>query len=458
LIILAFFNVTKESQQMHSLFLALSLLFISLPLVVKAEESLENRIKSLESQLAELKDTLAKTSQNNATFVNKEQPNVTIDTNGLVVSSDDKQASFSLGAYAHMDSRFFINDDSDLATDSFLVRRARLDMRFKYKDMSLVFVPDFGGDSPSIQNAYVDYKPLDAFGLQLGKTKIPFSLEQLTSSNSIDFTELSLTRNFIPSRDIGIMAYGKPIDELSYQIGIFNGALENTSSNSDNGDGKDFIGRVFTTPFNDQKGSLLEKLGVGVAASIAQREGTTGETELGSYRTPAQSTFFRYDSNSVADGTFWRVSPQAYYFYGPFGLMGEYVISAQDVTNNQTSTSLQHGAWNIQASLMLTGEDNTYNSWPIIHSPFDPAHNQWGAWKLAARYGELSLDDETFPVFANLSSSASKAQNIGVALSGYLDSYIRLTMDYERSAFEGGAIIGDRETEHAITSRVTVAF
>ena len=45
----------------------------------------------------------------------------------------------------------------------------------------------------------------------------------------------------------------------------------------------------------------------------------------------AQAIFFRYNVSAVANGNRYLISPQAYYYVGPFGLLGEYVQTAQDV-------------------------------------------------------------------------------------------------------------------------------
>ncbi len=50
------------------------------------------------------------------------------------------------------------------------------------------------------------------------------------------------------------------------------------------------------------------------------------------YTTDGQQKFFTYNKNVNATGVHWRLSPQTYYYYGPFGLLGEYVISDQHVS------------------------------------------------------------------------------------------------------------------------------
>src|ERR1043165_5464236 len=85
---------------------------------------------------------------------------------------------------------------------------------------------------------------------------------------------------------------------------------------------------------------------------------------LPGYTTDGQQQFFAYNpvSNAVvvASGEHWRLSPQAYYFLGPFGLMGEYMISDQKVSRTVTaplaSARLDNRAWQISGWWVLTGE------------------------------------------------------------------------------------------------------
>src|SRR5205823_10614266 len=117
---------------------------------------------------------------------------------------------------------------------------------------------------------------------------------------------------------------------------------------------------------------------------------TTGGT-LAGYTTDGQQQFFAYNPASnaivVADGEHWRLAPQAYYFVGPFGLMGEYVISDQRVSRvgvaPAASARLENTAWQISGSWVLTGEAATYGR-VVPRNSFDPREGSWGALQLVA--------------------------------------------------------------------------
>ena len=74
-------------------------------------------------------------------------------------------------------------------------------------------------------------------------------------------------------------------------------------------------------------------------------------------RTASSSSLPTPTPRGVANGQHWRLSPQGYYYYGPLSLMGEYVISDQEVRNGAHSADLQNKAWEISGGWVLTGED-----------------------------------------------------------------------------------------------------
>ena len=62
----------------------------------------------------------------------------------------------------------------------------------------------------------------------------------------------------------------------------------------------------------------------------------------------------------IADGQAIRFSPQAYYSYGSFGLLTEYITSSQEVALGTDSDKLTNTGWQVAASYVLTGEAASY--------------------------------------------------------------------------------------------------
>lgn len=284
---------------------------------------------------------------------------------------------------------------------------------------------------------------------------MPFGLERLQSSTDTRFVEDALSTNLTPNRDVGLMghgAVGKGL--LEYQAGIFNGVPDGGNSESDVDSGKELAARLFVNPFKNGDSEPLKGLGAGAAVTYGEQ---SGAGNLGSYKTAGQETFFRYRSDVTAAGPHTRVSPQAYYYYRSFGLLGEWIRSAQEVSRGAASDRISNGGWQATASYVLTGEKNSYKGIDPAR-PFDPRKGGWGAWELAARYSRLDVDATAFPTFANPDQSAESARAWAVGLNWYPNRNVKVMLDYERTAFVGGSPRGDRDDEHAAFVRFQVSF
>ena len=89
----------------------------------------------------------------------------------------------------------------------------------------------------------------------------------------------------------------------------------------------------------------------------------TGLPNNNGYVTDGQQQFFAFNATTVADGEHWRVAPQTYYYVGPFSLLGEYTISAQNVRQTVApfqQALLRNTGWQVAAGWVLTGEDATF--------------------------------------------------------------------------------------------------
>jgi phosphate-selective porin OprO/OprP len=329
----------------------------------------------------------------------------------------------------------------------------------------------------------LNYRYAPWLQVQAGKYKAPLGLEQLQPDPYTLFNERSLVTALGPNRDVGAELKGDVFDgRISYAAGIFNGVGDGrNSSNADFEDDKAFVGRLFFQPFKKTDLSFLQGFGFGVAGSFEdmQRTGnnnglpsTTGGS-LPGYYTAGQQQFFAYNATNamvVADGQHWRLSPQGYYYYGPFGFLGEYVISNQRVGHTETnvllfSKELEHTAWQIAGSWVLTGEDAAYGSSVVPLRSFNPREGGWGALQLVARYGELNLDRGTFPLFSDNRTSAHRAQEWSVGLNWYLNRNVLFKTSFSHTDFSGGGGAGTsapanvtRHDENVFFTRIQLAF
>jgi len=221
---------------------------------------------------------------------------------------------------------------------------------------------------------------------------------------------------------------------INYAVGVFGGVPDGaTSGNSDFDNEKDVAARVFASPFKNNPGSFVQGLSFGVAGTLGREKTTAGRTS--GYKTDGQQTFFAY-SNAIADGRNWRVVPQVDFRNGSFGAIGEYVVSTVNVRSTATGakTELKNKAWQVSAGYVLTGEDSSYAG-VVPKNNFDWAAGTWGAFEVAARFAQLTIDDKAFPLFSNPSTNADDAASAGLGLNWYLSKTVRFTFDFYRTKF-----------------------
>lgn len=394
---------------------------------------------------------------------------------GFSLQSADGGNQIKLRGLLHVDGRFFGSDDPTDLTDTWQARRVRPLFEGTLGGIYDFYVqPDFGQGRTVIQDAYVTARLVPGFQVTAGKFKSPVGLERLQSANDIRFVARGFPTSLAPNRDLGIKVSGNLLDRrLSYDLAWLNGSNDGSSSetfsDSDPNSGKEWVARLFAHPFAGSDHFPLRGLGLGIAATYTDQDGTITQTLLPSYRTPAQSTFFRYRTGAtptVASGARTRLAPQFYYYNGSIGLLGEYIRVSQDVARTTPSgtreVTLDTTAWQLAVAYFLTGEEASYRGFKP-NAVFSQEGGAWGALEIVARVQELDVDDAAFTggvdSFADPSVSASKAIAWGIGFNWYLNENLKWVLNYERTRFDGGAAGGaDREDEEAFLVRMALRF
>jgi phosphate-selective porin OprO/OprP len=419
--------------------------------------------------------------QDAAATAAKSAPKITLGATGLGFSSADSNFVATIHGLIQVDSRTFSQDNHVQGNDSFLLRRARpIITGTVFHDFDFNFTPEFGNatpgatsaaSTPSIYDAYINYRYSPWLQLEAGRFKPPVGLEYLQTDTATSFNERSLVSDLIPGRDLGFELHGDIAGGVvSYAAGIFNGVGDNQRNTTDIGfqNDREFDGRLFVQPFKATGIAALQNFGVGAggswgSSSITNTLGLPNTTGGGStsygFSTDGQQQFFAYSATTVAAHTHWRFSPQGYYYYGPFGLLGEYVISDQGVENSTTlkTANLRNTAWEISGGWVLTGEDAAYNGVTPRHN-FDPRNGGWGAWQVVARYAELNVDSAAFPTFASATTSASAAQAWSLGLNWYLNRNIRVNASYSHTTFTGGGAASATTAPASVSSHPESVF
>jgi phosphate-selective porin OprO/OprP len=442
----------------------------SAALLQRLEEA-EQRIKVLERKL-EIQDEATTAAAASA-------PVVRANPNRFAIQSADGANSVRLRGLLHVDGRHFEGDGSPATSNTWLLRRVRpmIEGTFaNYYDFR--FTPDFGGGKAIVQDAYVTARFKPWAQVTVGKFKSQVGLERIQSANDTRFVERAFPTSIVPNRDIGVQLGGALAGGVfNYSVAYTNGVTDGGSSDGNatpdiENDAKgDVSARVFFQPFLASDNFALRGLGFGVGGTYVDSTGSSTNTLLPSYRTPGQATFFSYRSATAgsnatfADGQRLRWSPQFYYYYSSFGLLGEYAVVSQDVRRvNGTTTrtgTLDNEAWQLQFTWLLTGEEETFTGVTPAGN-FEIGKPGRGAWELVARVHELSIDDAAFAggadSFANPLTAARRARAAAIGVNWYLNPNVKWSVDYELTRFDGGAATGDRPDEKAYLTRIGLAF
>ena len=431
----------------------------------------------------------------------KEPPAASIqaDDKGFGLKSGDGAYTLNLHAQIQVDTRWFL-DDGALAdrADTFLIRRLRPSIDGKlFGLVDYKLVPDFAGGQVVVFDAYLDAHPLPWLRLRAGKFKTPLGLERLQADNDLVFIERALTQWLTPTRDVGAALWGDIAGGIvSYNVGIYNGAVDGANPDVDINHAKDFVGRLLIQPFKADALSDFGSLGLHFAASTGNRgPGTptaaaaTATPQLPSFRSGGQSTIFSYlTSTTDPAGTVFahlrqtRINPGLFYYFGPLGILGEYVQSRQEVQKGNVTATLKHQAAHATVSFVIGGKAGYEGATPT--NRLDLAKGTLGALEIGVRWNYLKVDDASFgnaadptaPVFADEKRSVRKATGFAGALTYVPSRTVRFAVNFEQTRFTAGSsvsttttdpttmktttttTVADRKIENALFGRAQVNF
>jgi phosphate-selective porin OprO/OprP len=389
--------------------------------------------------------------------------------NGFKINSGDGKSNFSVNGRVQADYRYFDTDDSKTATGSatsaetasgFDIRRAYLGVKGNFLGfVNYEATGDFAG-SNTLKYYWVEPVLSEAFKVRFGLFKMPGSLEQLTSSRFIDFTERDFVASMAPAVNKGIMIHGVPTTGMTYALSVSNGGLladagsGTTRETSNSADGKTLNGRL-TLNFAELAGNK-EAIGH-VGGWFGWDENLPSMTSNAlTFRTNGRGT--QFFATEAASGTsimytnpeIKRGGLEGIGAFGPIKVQGEYAMM-----NFQ-----QQGGWNdkeitagyIGVSYMLTGENYASAYKNGLMDRMSPKNNYtglgssgWGAWEIGARYSKFDASDFTIgaDAAADLVSGAStqKVDSYTVGIKWIPEPNTRFLVDYIYTDFNA-AITG----------------
>jgi phosphate-selective porin OprO/OprP len=386
-------------------------------------------------------------------------PSVRADAAGFSLQSSDGAFQLRLRGYAQAGARFYLADEEELGNDAMLLRRVRPSLQAKLHDDFEVRIQLELASRIELLDAYVAWRPVDAFGLRAGKMKTPVSFERLQSPTGTVFLERAFPSSVAPNRDLGLLAFGEVAGGVvSYEAGVFNGTPDGANSESNPSDSFDLVARMWLEPGASSGIAALAGLGFGGAVTWGDQRGTAEATDLSGYRTAGGRRFFRFASDgtaegsTLADGTRTRVAGALAYLFGGFGLLGEYVHAAHEVSRGAEQGMVSVDTWAATARYVLGGDA----SWEAVSPRSAVGAGGMGALELKARVEQLSIA-EAIDTFAG-ASNAESATSVSGGLTWWLNRSARVLVDYHNSTFSGPADADAIAPEHALLTSVQLGF
>lgn len=251
---------------------------------------------------------------------------------------------------------------------------------------------DFAGGS-DLEQAFIEWKRTDAFGLRVGQVRQPAGQEGLTSTLFTDCIERSNLNRFVPGLEPGAMASGELEGGLlGYQASLW----------VRRGDEREALVRVTTMPFVAEPEFILRRLRLGVTGSAGDADEISMATEFDVTTTELSVTFL--DSTAgLLDGRRLRAGMDLSWEIGPASVRGEVLWRRDEVRDaaDRVEERLRIWAWYGQVSCILFGAEKIAESRLTPVRPFDLSEGHGGAFELVFRASGAAVGSEEFVAVGN---------------------------------------------------------
>src|SRR6202167_255328 len=336
-------------------------------------------------------------------------PPATAGWNGEHFFLRSSDGNFQVMPVGYLDAQYTFYKGDGAPSDTFNITRARFGVQGNYgKQLDYAFLFETAS-ALTIRDAYLDFKPWDAFKIMGGQYKVPFSMEVGTADTSVEFYNRSIISTLYPDasgafRSPGIEAHGELADGIvEYWGGVFNGQglLASGTTNE-----PEVVGRLRFSPFKSTQIDWLKTLGFGGSFEHSRSRGLSNELSYSGVMNDGTYTFFpQFRINGNVD----RYNAFFSWLSGPLGIRAEYAHLVEDRTDIgslatggigfNSQPALTGEGFYVSAIYFLTGESDPLNALPRVRhpvigpaSPGESGAPGWGAWALKFRYSKLQGD------------------------------------------------------------------
>jgi phosphate-selective porin OprO and OprP len=241
------------------------------------------------------------------------------------------------------------------------------------------------------RDVYLDVTKIGEAQFRYGQFKIPFSMDETTSSLDLEFAYRSTTATLLaPSRAKGWMAHGDTFDRaIGYEYGVFDSdgsnAIVRTSQQRSNA-GETRAWRITSEPLHGLSGPLAD-MHFGYARTFSDvpegESGIKGRTVLG-------ADFYKGDF--LVFGRRQRKGYEFRWLPGPASLKAESITLTEErkgeSVENTDLSPYQAKGWYVSGSYILTGEKKSIGP----NRPNRPlGQGGFGAVEVAVRVERLSF-------------------------------------------------------------------
>ncbi|MFH2000295.1 MAG: porin [Planctomycetota bacterium] len=433
----------------------------------------------LEKDLEQLRESEKTETQEEFIKKNRGEQAFAYWKNDFYLSTPDENFWMKIRGNLHFDTKFYSGNSENSST--FDIRRARMDFQgMWYKYIEFRVQAEFA-DSPYIRNAWVDYMFRDWLHLRAGQMKPPFSTAWLTTDNNLNFLERGASTPIYPYFDKGWLIWGDLLNRtLTWNLSVFTGAgTELDEKEGDIDDHKDYVARLFYSPFKNQEGSFLEGLHMGLQGTLGQQSVPTKRFEQKGYSAAIRdSKFWTWETESPGMGKIDsrnRWGGELHYINGPFSLSSEYLATRYKEIDVFADDGMHvihdDGAivsWSTWVGYFLTGEQKSVNNFgwkqPKPFATFDPGHSQGsGAWEVLFRYTNTKTSESFFNTYNysgddyRILEGASNVNEYSMGLSWIWNPMVSWQLNYVHLN-GNGMVDGSSKNEDMIGLRMIFKF